>query len=93
MSEVFGFIYAVIKAIPIVKDWFDKFMTWYIAQGVAHLKEADREAIRKAIDEQDQRDLEKQIGDREPGEASHLPGTGIVDILPGVVQNPNPPGN
>lgn len=48
------------------------------------MTEADWAAIRKAIDEQDQRELEKQIGNRTPGEKSNLPGTVIRDRLPGI---------
>lgn len=95
MSQVFAFIFALLKAIPVLKGWVDQFTVWYIQKGVADLKEADRAALRKAIDEQDQRDLEKQIGDKNPGAPSFLPGTTIVDSLPGVnvVQDPEPPGN
>lgn len=48
----------------------------------------DREAIRKAIYEHDQRDLERQIGSSSPGEVSNAPGTIIVDELPNVLPKP-----
>lgn len=68
----------------------DKFISWYISEAIEKMKEADREAIRKAVYEQDQRSLEKQIGDRNPGERSNLPGAGVVDSLPNVVSKPKP---
>ena len=88
MSQAFAAIAAIIKAIPIIKKWVDLFMVYYFNYTVDKMRKEDRAAIRKAIDEQDQRDLEKQIGDRHPGENSNLPGTGLRDSLPNVVQDP-----
>jgi len=63
-------------------------MVYYIDQQIAEIHKADRLAIKKAIDEQDQRDLEKQIGNPNPGEASHSHGSIIVDALPNVLPRP-----
>jgi hypothetical protein len=83
------FIYGVIKAIPILDKWADLFTNYYVMKAIENLKEEDWAAIRKAIDEQDQRNLEKQIGNKKPGEPSNLPGVDLRDTLPGVGVVPN----
>ena len=81
---VISSVIAVIKAIPVVKEWFDSLLAMYVRSEIASMKKENREALRKAIDEQDQRDLEKAIGNPNPGEHSGIPGTEIRDKLPGV---------
>ncbi len=77
-------VYTIIKAWPTLKSWVESFMKFYVEREIANMKKEDREAIKKAINEQDQRDLEKQIGYSKAGEASGLPGAVIVDSLPNV---------
>lgn len=81
-------IIAILKAIPTLKAWFDWFVAEYTRREIATMKAEIRAGIRKAIDEQDQRDLERAMGSTKPGKPSGLPGAVIVDDLPGVV-----PGN
>lgn len=90
MSNFFSILFAIIKAIPIINSWADKFVAFYVQKGIEQLKKEDREAIRKAINEQDQRDLEKQLGSTTAGELSGIPGTDIRTDLPNVggVQSP-----
>ena len=82
--SVFSIIIAVIKAIPIIKEWFDQLAAYYVEREIANMKTANRESIAKAIKEHDQRDLEKAIGNPNAGEKSNLGGTEIRDSLPGV---------
>ncbi len=88
MTGWFGFILAIIKAVPSLKSWWDQLVALYVADQLDKFQKADRDAIRKAVYEHDQRDLEGQIGNINPGKPSGLPGTHIVDSLPGVVPNP-----
>ena len=85
MPNIFLFLYKLLKAIPSIKGWWDQFMAFYIAHEIEKLHEADKAAIRKAIYEHDQRDLERQIGNSNPGEVSNTPGAIIIDELPGVL--------
>lgn len=85
MTQFFAAVIAVCKAISVLKELLDKFMVFYVQTETENLHTADRAAMRKAIDEQDQRDLEKQIGNKNPGEPSGTPGTVIRDTLPNVL--------
>lgn len=80
----FATILAIIRAIPAVKSWYDQLTALYVQAEIARMRHADREAIRKAVFDHDQRELEKQLGNPHPGEASGLPGTHVVDTLPNV---------
>ena len=86
-GTILAIILAVFKAIPKIKELWDELVTMYIDHEIANMHEKDKEAIRKAIDGKDQRDLETQIGNPNPGSPSGLPHTVIRDELPGV---PNP---
>lgn len=77
-------IIAVIVAIPTIKGWFDSLVKMYVEQQIASWRAEDRAAIKKAIDEQDQRDIEKALGSSHAGEPSGIPGTEIRETLPGV---------
>lgn len=85
MGSAFTFILALLKAIPTIKQWVDAFISMYVQHEISSMHENDKKAIRKAINEHDQRDLEKQIGNSNAGEESHLPGTELRDSLPGVL--------
>lgn len=78
-------VLAILRAIPTLKAWFDWFVAEYTRREIAAMKVEIRAAIRKAIDEQDQRDLERAMGSTKPGKPSDLPGVELVDDLPGVV--------
>jgi len=92
-TTALSIILAVFKSIPVLKEWFDKLVVLYVNYQIDNMKEDDRKAIRKAIDEQDQRDLETQIGNPNAGERSNLPGTELRDSLPGVLQSTKPSGD
>lgn len=85
-------ILAIFQAIPKLKDLFEALVAEYVAAQIQSMKTEQRAAIKKAIDEQDQRDLEKAIKSPRAGAPSGIAGAVIVDDLPGVVQN-KPRGN
>lgn len=74
----------IIKLIPALKSAWDSFISWYVKKEIDKMKEDDKKALRKAVDEQDQRDLERQMFSIEPGAKSNLPGTTIRTELPNV---------
>jgi hypothetical protein len=84
MSEIISLLLAIFKAVPVLKEAWDRLLVLYIEHQENEMLEADRAAIRKAIDGQDQRDLEKQIGSTVSGKPSGIPGTEFRDSLPGV---------
>lgn len=88
MSSVFSTLLAIVKAIPILKEWVDSFVSMYKKHEEETMRKEDSEAVRKAINERDQRDLERQLGNPVPGEESHLPGTELRDSLPNVLPKP-----
>ena len=75
-------IISIITLIPRVKAWFDELVSVYVQMKIASMKRENREAIRRAIIEHDQRDLEKAIGNPYPGEPSGEEGTEIIDGPP-----------
>ena len=82
MIAFFSGVVAICKAIPILNDLLQEFFAYYAKTQLAAMKEANREGVRKAVYEHDQRELEKTIGSDKAGEPS---GHGdIVDTLPGV---------
>jgi hypothetical protein len=84
MLTLFSSIVALAKAIPVVDKWFQQFVTYYVNSAIDRMAVENREAIKKAIEDQDQRDLEKAIGNANAGELSEVPGTVVRDNLPGV---------
>lgn len=85
---MFEAVLALIKAIPVFQQWVERFMAWYIERQIAGMRQENRDAIRKAFEQHDTRDLEKAIGNPHAGEPSELPGTVVRDTLPGV-HNPS----
>lgn len=85
--EIFTGILAIFKAIPVLDQWLEKFVTFYVEQKWKAMLEENRAAIRKALVEHDQRDIEKAIGNPEAGEPSKAPGVVIVDHPPPNIGN------
>lgn len=90
MLTVFAYILAFLKVIPIVDGWVRDFIVYYSNSAIDRMTTENRAAIKKAIDGQDQRDLEKALGNPNAGEPSNIAGTELRDTLPGVS---NPPGH
>lgn len=84
MSAFLSALLAIFKAVPTLKTWWDQLLTMYVKHSINEMHEADKEALRKALNEHDQRDLETQLGSTISGEASGAPGTELRDTLPGV---------
>lgn len=77
ISIVVQIILAIFKIYPKVE-------TEIFNARIREMKKENRDALKKAIDEQDQRDLEIAIGSTNAGEVSNTPGSVVVDDLPGV---------
>lgn len=82
--EWFALVSAIIKAVPAVKAIVDRFIVWYVEREIKAMKREHAEAITVAILKHDQRPLEEIIGSSLAGKPSGIPGTQIVDTLPGV---------
>lgn len=82
MGTAISIILGILKVIPILDAWFQALSKAYIEDRIAGMKKENRDAIRKAINEHDQRDLEKAVGNPNPGEASGDAGAQIIDNRP-----------
>lgn len=82
MGTVLGTILAVIKIIPILADWFDQLAALYVQARIAIMKNENRDAVLKAIQDHDTRDLEQVSGNDHPGEHSNETGSEIVSGPP-----------
>jgi hypothetical protein len=82
-------ILAIAKAIPVVDSWIQALVVAYTALEISNMEKENREAVRKALYEHDQRELEKAVGNPNPGEISGDPGAVVVDAPPpNVVHQP-----
>lgn len=82
MGTAITIILGILKAIPILDAWFQQLSTAYTVGKIASFKKENLEALRKAINEKDQRDLEAAVGNPHPGEASGDAGAVIIDAPP-----------
>ncbi len=80
----FAAIFAIIKAIPQLMSWVEQFMVWYMEREYANMKQENRDAISKAMSQNDQRPIEQLINPDGAGVASGHAGTVIKKSLPGV---------
>lgn len=81
---MFQAILSLLTTLPWLKQKVDEFIAWYVQIQIDSMKKDIQDGIRKAILDHDQRDLERAIGNSNAGEPSGIPGTSIVDDLPGV---------
>lgn len=77
-------VLGLVQAIPILDKWMERLVAAYVASRISSMQQENREALRKAIELHDQRDLEAAIGHPSPGAPSGIPGTTLRDSLPGV---------
>lgn len=75
---------AFLKSFPTLLKLLDKAVVWYTGWRIKDMHSDVREGLKKAIEQDDQRDLEEAIGNPDAGEPVDIPGTSIVDSLPGV---------
>lgn len=85
MTAFFSALIGLIKAIPIINGWVQGFITLYVNSAIDRMSAENIAAIKKAIEQHNQIDLEKAVGNPHAGEPSDLPGTVIRDKLPGVL--------
>lgn len=81
MSQIIALLLSIFKAVPALKQLWDQILAAYIASQINTFNDEIKAAIRKAIHEHDQRDLEQAIGSVKSGEASGIPGAVVVDNL------------
>lgn len=74
MSAVISLLVAIFQAIPVLKSAWEQLITLWINTQIDKMAEENRNAIKKAITEHDQREIERIISTK-PGEPSGLPGT------------------
>lgn len=86
-AAVISLLTAIFKAIPSLKSWWDDIVSMYIETKINSMRKENKEAIKKAIYGQDQRDLESSSGYSQVGELSGVPNTDVVDVLPNVMQD------
>lgn len=82
--QVISAILAIFKAIPVLDSWFQQMVAAYVTARIASMKAENRDAIKKAVQEQDTRDLDKAVGAPDVGEIINAPGS--------TVQSGPPPG-
>lgn len=82
--QLFSLILAILKAIPILQQYFDQFLAWYVEREIASIKKEYRDAIERALASCDQRPIEEVLGNHNAGGIAPHAGTSIVDSLPGV---------
>lgn len=82
IATAIGLLTALFKAIPVLKEWFDDLITAYVNHSIDTMRKENREALGKALNGRDQRDLEKAIGSPTAGKPSGDPGTIISDRPP-----------
>ena len=82
-------IIAIITAIPALNSMFQTLVTAYTASKLAQMKRENVDAIRKAIYEFDQRNLESAIGSPTPGQPSGDAGAVIIDHPPAGIGVPD----
>ena len=85
MPNIFSFIIALLRAIPTVRMWWEKLVAYYLQKEIDSIHKRDLEAIRKAIYEHDQRELEREFFNIDPGKPSKIDGIEHRDSLPGVL--------
>lgn len=75
-------ILAIFKAVPILNSWFEKLVAAYISHQIDSMKAENVAAIRKVLDEKDQRALEKALASPTAGLPSGDAGSVIIDGPP-----------
>lgn len=83
MSIVLAILEAI-SAIPKIKAIIDEIVALWVSKQIDNMREENILAIREVLEKHDQRKLEKAIGSKTSGEASHDAGTSIIDGVPGL---------
>ena len=72
--QYFTFIFAMLKAIPIINDWVESFVIHYLEWRKAQIIEANKKIINEAIKNKDQRELESNQVSGKPSGHGHIIG-------------------
>lgn len=81
--QVIALLLALARAVPVIDGWLELLVVAYTKARAARMKKENREAVRKALEELDQRPIEEAMGHPSPGAPSGVPGAVIVDQMPG----------
>lgn len=84
LLAIFNAIAALAATIPIFDSWLRQFIAWYLANQIQKMKAEDQQVMVDALKNNDQIPVEKLLGFAKAGKPSGVPGTEIVDSLPGV---------
>jgi hypothetical protein len=84
IGSIISLLLAIFKAVPILKDVWERLLAGYIAHKDAELKEELRLAIYNAVAQKDQRGIEEVIGNPNAGKEVDVPDSHIVDSVRGV---------
>ena len=87
MAVVFKILLGILDAIPTVRMFYEAFAAYYIRTKITAMQKENRDAIRKAVLEQDQIDLEKALGNPNAGEPSGIDGVIVRPDAPWGVHN------
>ena len=82
IGAIFSFLLAFLKAVPVLNSWFEQFVAFYTNAAIDRMQKENRDAVRKAVQEYDQRELEKAVGNPNPGEPSGQQGSEIISGPP-----------
>lgn len=88
---ILNILLAAFKAVPMLKEVWERLLLMYIEKKQAELAEEIRLGIYNAVAQKDQRGIEEAIGAPNAGKPVEIPDSQIVDSLPGVT--PHPPRN
>lgn len=83
-TSILSLLLAIFKAIPTLKSWWDDLLVMYVTKAKNDITKDNVEAIKRALNEHDQRHIETQLGSETSGKPSGVEGTIIVNSLPGV---------
>lgn len=84
-TAIITLLTSLFAAIPTLGKWWDQLVAAYVTAQISRIDRRHVEAIKKAINMQDQRDIEIEIGNPNAGNPSGIGGTRIVDKLPNVL--------
>lgn len=85
--EIFSLILSALKALPVLDRWFQGLVTAYTNSKLESMKLENFEAIKEALEKNDQRRLEAAIGNPHPGYPSNDSGSVVVDVVPGILRD------
>jgi len=77
--EIFGFVYALIKAIPVLDKAVRGFIAYYSVKQIEWYRKELHEAIEKAVKTGETRDIENAIGSPRAGKPSGQTGADFSD--------------